>query len=78
MLCLLPWFEQACCPCCACHIAAKHLIAEGWDYHLESGNHFEASIPLHKVLDPTGGVMLAWDMNGQPLMHDHGYPVGGA
>jgi DMSO/TMAO reductase YedYZ molybdopterin-dependent catalytic subunit len=26
-------------------------------------------------LDPTGGVALAWKMNGQELLPDHGYPV---
>jgi sulfite oxidase len=55
--------------------SAQHLIAEGWDYHREGGKHFEVSIPLGKALDPTGGVMLAWDMNGQQLLPDHGYPV---
>ena len=55
--------------------AAAHVIAEGWDYHHESKNHFEISIPMDKVADPRGGVMLAWKMNGQELLPDHGYPV---
>ncbi|WIA42809.1 hypothetical protein OEZ86_008743 [Tetradesmus obliquus] len=55
--------------------AAQHLIAEGWDFHAEGGKHFEVSIPLGKALDPTGGVMVAWEMNGAPLLPDHGYPL---
>jgi len=30
---------------------------------------------LLQVLDVCGGVMLAWEMNGQELLPDHGYPV---
>jgi hypothetical protein len=54
---------------------ARHLVAQGWDYHHESGQHFEVSIPLAKVVDPAGGVLLAWGMNGAELLPDHGYPV---
>lgn len=31
--------------------------------------------PPLQVLDVCGGVMLAWEMNGQELLPDHGYPV---
>ncbi|WIA22344.1 hypothetical protein OEZ85_004658 [Tetradesmus obliquus] len=55
--------------------SACHLVAEGWDFHAEGGKHFEVSIPLGKGMDPTGGVMLAWEMNGAPLLPDHGYPL---
>lgn len=53
----------------------QHVIFEGWDYHHQSGTHFEVSIALGKVMDERGGVMLAWEMNGQELLPDHGYPV---
>lgn len=36
---------------------------------------YGASIPLAKALDPRSDVILAYEMNGQPLSRDHGYPV---
>ena len=35
----------------------------------------KVSIPIHKALDPLGGVMLAYEMNGDELPPDHGYPL---
>lgn len=40
-----------------------------------TSTHYAASIPLAKVMDPRGDVILAYEMNGQPLSRDHGYPV---
>lgn len=37
--------------------------------------HYAASIPLVKAMDPRGDVILAYEMNGEPLTRDHGYPV---
>lgn len=37
--------------------------------------HYAASIPLTKAMDARGDVILAYEMNGQPLSRDHGYPV---
>lgn len=36
---------------------------------------YASSIPLYKAMDPRGDVILAYEMNGQPLHRDHGYPV---
>lgn len=36
---------------------------------------YAASIPLYKAMDPRGDVILAYEMNGEPLTRDHGYPV---
>ena len=36
---------------------------------------YGASIPLAKAMDPRGDVLLAYEMNGEPLSRDHGYPV---
>jgi len=36
---------------------------------------YGASIPIDKAVDKRGDVLLAYEMNGQPLPHDHGYPV---
>lgn len=35
----------------------------------------EASIPLHKALNTYGDVLLAYEMNGEPLPASHGYPI---
>ena len=36
---------------------------------------YGASIPISSALDPRGDVLLAFEMNGQPLPRDHGFPV---
>lgn len=42
---------------------------------VEGDDGTKCSVPLHKVMDPDGGVMLATAMNGERLPRDHGYPV---
>jgi len=34
-----------------------------------------ASIPVEKALNPYGDVILAWEMNGEPIPADHGAPL---
>jgi sulfite oxidase len=41
----------------------------------ETGNNYGSSIPIEKAIDPRGDVLLAWEMNGEPLPRDHGFPV---
>lgn len=41
----------------------------------ESGTPYAASIPVSKALSEAGDVLLAWEMNGQPLPRDHGGPL---
>ena len=36
---------------------------------------YGASIPAEKVFDPRGDVILAYEMNGEPIPKDHGYPL---
>ena len=36
---------------------------------------YGGSIPLVKAMDPRGDVILAYEMNGEPLTRDHGYPL---
>ncbi|KAK4982241.1 hypothetical protein LTR66_009386 [Elasticomyces elasticus] len=36
---------------------------------------YGASIPVDKAIDPRGDVLLAFEMNGQPLPRDHGFPL---
>lgn len=52
----------------------KHLLTEGMDHDF-SGVHFLTSIPMSTILDPQNEVILAYEMNGQPIPLDHGYPL---
>lgn len=36
---------------------------------------YGASIPIDKAIDKRGDVLLVYEMNGQPLPADHGYPI---
>lgn len=40
-----------------------------------TSTHYAASIPLARAMDPRGDVILVYEMNGQPLSRDHGFPV---
>lgn len=40
---------------------------------LPPGAHFARGIPLEKALDPA--TLLAYEMNGEPLPKDHGFPL---
>ena len=52
---------------------AKHVAFEGLDKPLGSAQiNFIRSIPIEKALDST---LLAYEMNGEPLPLEHGYPV---
>ncbi|KAL4422084.1 hypothetical protein ABPG77_001552 [Micractinium sp. CCAP 211/92] len=53
----------------------KHVIFIGADKHGQTGTNYEGSIPLEKALDPKGDVLLCWEMNGEELLPDHGYPL---
>jgi sulfite oxidase len=39
------------------------------------GHPFGSSIPIQKAMDEFGDVILAYEMNGEDLPRDHGYPV---
>ena len=43
--------------------------------HLDGADGYGASVPIEKVLNPRGDVILAYEMNGQELPADHGYPL---
>jgi sulfite oxidase len=43
--------------------------------HFEGIDGVKASIPIEKVLNPYGDVILAYEMNGEELPRDHGYPL---
>jgi sulfite oxidase len=52
-------------------VAHIHLVGLDSD----STTSYAASVPVGKVMSPAGDVVLALDMNGEPLPRDHGSPV---
>ncbi|MEW5307520.1 MAG: hypothetical protein WDW36_009909 [Sanguina aurantia] len=54
---------------------AAHIHFVGLDSDSTSGEVYGTSIPIDKALGRHGDVLLAYEMNGQPLSRDHGFPV---
>jgi sulfite oxidase len=52
----------------------KHVQFEGYDTD-ETGLCYGGSIPIDKAVDGLGDAIFAFEMNGEPLPRDHGYPV---
>jgi len=52
----------------------QHCIFRGLDGD-GAGTFYEASVPMKKVMDQYGDVLLAFKMNGEEISRDHGYPV---
>jgi len=52
----------------AASAAVDHVQFEGVD-------GTKASIPVDKALAQKGDVLIAWEMNGEPIPPDHGYPL---
>lgn len=52
----------------------EHIQLEGYD-HDETGYTYGGSFPFMKAVDGLGEVILAYEMNGEDLPRDHGYPV---
>lgn len=52
----------------------KHVQFEGYDTDA-TGNPYGASIPVNIALDEDNSFLLAYEMNGQEIPRDHGYPV---
>ena len=50
-----------------------HVAFEGLDK--AKGAPYGGSIPIEKALNVNEEVLLAYEMNGEPLPRDHGYPV---
>ncbi|KAG9328993.1 hypothetical protein JZ751_008513, partial [Albula glossodonta] len=53
---------------------AKHVQFEGLDKDV-TGTTYGASIPLGKAVSEEGDVLLAYEMNGEDLPADHGFPL---
>ncbi|XP_058764560.1 sulfite oxidase-like isoform X2 [Vicia villosa] len=41
----------------------------------ENGGPYKASITLSQATNPEADILLAYEMNGEPLNRDHGYPL---
>ncbi|XP_043266348.1 sulfite oxidase, mitochondrial [Colletes gigas] len=52
----------------------NHVQFEAYDLD-PSGSPYSASIPISKAMDPRADVILAYEMNGQPIPRDHGFPI---
>jgi DMSO/TMAO reductase YedYZ molybdopterin-dependent catalytic subunit len=56
---------------------ATTVVFQGADYgggeNVPPGTHFARAIPLEKAMDPS--TLLAYEMNGEPLPADHGFPL---
>lgn len=54
---------------------AAHIHFVGLDCDSMTGEKYGTSIPIDKALGRHGDVLLAYEMNGEPLSRDHGFPV---
>lgn len=77
----LPFQKHMLCHAVACCAGLQPGDAEVAHIHFygrdtdESGTPYAASIPISKAMSEAGDVLLAWEMNGQPLPRDHGGPL---
>lgn len=55
-------------------VDVEHVWFEGLDTGAEN-NHYGASIPIDKAIDEKGDVIIAYEMNGEEIPRDHGYPI---
>ena len=55
-------------------LRGKHVVAFAYDADFQ-GKHFENSVPCEHVLDPANECMLVYEMNGEPLPKEHGFPI---
>lgn len=52
----------------------KHVQFVGLDKDI-TGSTYGASVPAEIALDPRAEVLIAFEMNGEPIPRDHGYPL---
>jgi sulfite oxidase len=53
--------------------SAQEILLDGADLPLAAMPKFQRTLPVAKALDPD--TLLAYEMNGQPLTIEHGFPV---
>ncbi|CAH3176142.1 unnamed protein product, partial [Porites lobata] len=54
--------------------AIEHIQFEGADHDI-TGSTYGASIPVYTALAADRDVLVAYEMNGDPIPRDHGFPV---
>mmetsp|Transcript_16638 Transcript_16638/g.35998 ORF Transcript_16638/g.35998 Transcript_16638/m.35998 type:complete len:572 (-) Transcript_16638:113-1828(-) len=52
-----------------------HIHFVGLDQDADTKEVYAASVPVEVAMNPAGDVLLAYEMNGEPLTRDHGYPL---
>ncbi|KAK3729320.1 hypothetical protein QZH41_000694 [Actinostola sp. cb2023] len=55
-------------------LGVEHVQFEALDFDM-TGTSYGVSIAISKAMDRKGDVLLAYEMNGEDLPLDHGYPV---
>jgi len=55
-------------------LKGKHLVATSYDGDFQ-GKQYQISIPIEEALRSENEVILAYEMNGEDLPAEHGYPV---
>lgn len=53
----------------------QHVHLVGLDNNPLTGERYGASIPIEKAMDIRGDCILAFEMNGEEIPRDHGYPL---
>jgi sulfite oxidase len=53
----------------------QHVHLEGLDNNHLTGERYGASVPVEKAMDIRGDCILAFEMNGEAIPRDHGYPL---
>ena len=53
----------------------KHVHFEGLDNNPLTGERYGGSVPALKAMGKSGDCLLAYEMNGEEIPLDHGYPV---
>ena len=53
----------------------QHVHFEGMDKDIVDGSGYGASIPIATATDRRKDVLLAFEMNGEPIPRDHGFPI---
>jgi sulfite oxidase len=53
--------------------AQQHVLFEGADK--DPAGHFNVSVPWDLVMDPHSDALIAFEMNGESIPRDHGFPL---
>jgi Oxidoreductase molybdopterin binding domain len=61
-----------CCSALSVEVSLSATKRSGW---CGAGQRYAASVPIQKALSEEGECLLAYEMNGQPIPREHGFPV---